>query len=67
MENRGKDGIMGTEGISHLRAEFLKFIFIVFLEFIEKRKNGKSGSRLDLAPKDLFHLKDEFSEFTPLF
>ena len=45
---------------------FIRKIYPVYLEFIEK-KHGKSGWRLDLATKNLFHLKDEFSEFIPLF
>ena len=52
--------------LSFIYLLFIRKIYPVYLEFI-KKKDGKSGWRLDLATKDLFHLKDEFSEFIPLF
>ena len=54
--------------LSFIYLLFIRKIYPVHLEFIKKKKkDGKSGWRLDLATKDLFHLKDEFSEFIPLF
>ena len=55
---------MGTEGISHLRAEFLKFIFIVFLEFIEKKK-WKIG--LKIGPQGSIPLEGRILRIYPAF
>ena len=57
---------MGTEGISHLRAEFLKFIFIVFLEFIEKKKL-KIGLKIGFGTQGSIPLEGRILRIYPAF
>ena len=55
---------MGTEGISHLGDEFLKFIPFFWNSL---KKKWKIGLKIGFGTLGSIPLKEEFSEFTPLF